>query len=107
LISVIAVRSSFAAAFSLTTVRSVLTDRAADAAQSGEAAHMCWLVLAYAAVGYWHFRRTLLHITAHDTLDTILINAALALTIGPILLIPAALFGWISRKSSGPIAPSG
>ena len=60
---------------------------------------MLWLVLLYAAVGYWYFRRTLLHITAHDTLDTILINAALALTIGPMLLIPATLFGWLSRRT--------
>jgi hypothetical protein len=58
---------------------------------------MCWLILAYAAVGYWYFRRTLLHITPSHRISTILLNTLLALTIGPILLIPAALFGKISR----------
>ena len=58
---------------------------------------MIWLVLAYFAVGYYHFCQVLRHVTAWDSTDTILINAFLALTIGPLLLVPAAIFGWVTR----------
>lgn len=58
---------------------------------------MIWLVLAYFAVGYYHFLQVLLATQEYDTANTVALNAALALIIGPCLLIPAAIFGWVMR----------
>lgn len=58
---------------------------------------MTWLVLAYLGVGYYYFRQVLRAITEYDTVDTVILNSALALTVGPCLLIPAAIVGWVTR----------
>lgn len=58
---------------------------------------MTWAALAYAAIGYYHFRLTLRGIERWDSAGTILLNAALALTVGPLLLVPATLYGWVTR----------
>lgn len=59
---------------------------------------LTWLAIGYAAVGYYHFRQTLRCIEKWDTPDTVLLNAALALTVGPLLLVPAMAVGLITRE---------
>lgn len=58
---------------------------------------MTWLLLGYGCVAYWHFRATLRCVTAWDSTATILINAMLSLTVGPMLLVPATVYGWIAK----------
>lgn len=58
---------------------------------------MTWVALAYGAVAYWHFRATLRTCQSYDSPGTIVLNAVLALTIGPCLLIPAVIFDWLYR----------
>ena len=58
---------------------------------------MIWAGLAYLSVGYYHFRLTLRGIERWDSAGTVLLNAILALTVGPLLLVPAALYGWVTR----------
>ena len=57
---------------------------------------MTWAALAYAAIGYYHFRLTLRHIEQWDSAGTVLLNAGLALTVGPLLLVPAMLVSWVT-----------
>lgn len=53
---------------------------------------MTWLALAWLCGGYYHFRGTLRHCQAYDSPGTVLLNAALALLVGPALLILASPF---------------
>ena len=58
---------------------------------------MIWLLLGYGAVAYWHFRSALHHVSHWDSAATIVLNASLALTIGPLLLVLATVYGWITK----------
>lgn len=59
---------------------------------------MAWITRGYGAVAYWYSRAVLRNVTAYDTVDTILINAGLTLIIGPCLLVPATVCGWIMKR---------
>lgn len=50
------------------------------------------VLLAYGALGYWHFRATLRALQPYDTPDTAILNSILALLVGPPLLVSAILF---------------
>ena len=58
---------------------------------------MTWLLLAYAAVAYWHFRATLRSIQPYDTVGTTLLCASLALIVGPCLLLAIVVLGLLAR----------
>lgn len=53
---------------------------------------MTWLIVAYVLVSYYYFRMVLRCLTAWDTTDTVLLNASLALIIGPLVLMPLMLY---------------
>lgn len=44
-------------------------------------------ILAYVAAAYWHFLMTLSHIQDYDEPETIILNASLALLVGPFALV--------------------
>jgi len=60
---------------------------------------LTWFIVGYAALAYWFFWAVLRHFTHWDSNTTILLNSALALTVGPVLLVPAVVCGWLDRAS--------
>ena len=58
---------------------------------------MTWLFIAYLAVGYYYFWNIFKYYEKWDKAGTVIMNSALALTIGPLLLIPVILFNWIQK----------
>ena len=61
--------------------------------------------LAYAGIAYWYFRLTLQHCREYDTPGTLVLNAALALTVGPCLLVPALIYGFLSGQIPPALRP--
>jgi hypothetical protein len=58
---------------------------------------MVWFIFGYSMFAYWYYRAVLRAITAWDSAETVLLNSALALTIGPILLVPVLIFAALGR----------
>lgn len=58
---------------------------------------MTWATACYACLGYYHFRKTLQACEGWDGPITVLLNSTLALTIGPLLLLPALAIAALNR----------
>lgn len=58
---------------------------------------MTWAATLYACLGYYHFRKTLQACEGWDGTGTVLLNATLAIAIGPLLLAPALAIAAIDR----------
>jgi uncharacterized membrane protein YdcZ (DUF606 family) len=60
----------------------------------------CAVAAGYAGLGYWYFRAVLRNCRSYDGIGTVLLNAALAFAVGPVLLVLVLVIGTVEKRAA-------